>query len=153
MAPPKPIAQSRASVPAPLPPAARPAAPGKPILAGSLLAAALPAIAASPVTSSPNTVTAAFIETAATEYLNNASFQYDDWSQKMAHLDMGILEKKVTMSALAKADLDRAWDDIKLRWDRLQSANNSDWDRARASWETTSKEMRDVWQHQVPQQG
>jgi hypothetical protein len=147
------VAEVERTEPAPLPPAAKPAAPGKPILAGSPLPAALPAIAASPVAPSPNAITAAFFETAATEYLNDASSQYDDWSQKMADLDRGISAKKVTMSAQAKADLDKAWDNIKLRWARLQSANNNDWDSARASWESISKEMRDAWQHQVPQQG
>ncbi|MFI5020961.1 MAG: hypothetical protein ACHQRJ_04825, partial [Alphaproteobacteria bacterium] len=77
----------------------------------------------------------------------------NDWSQKMADLDMGILEKKVTMSAQAKADLDKAWDKIKLRWAQLQSANNNDWDGARASWAKASEEMQDAWQHLVPHQG
>ena len=123
------------------------------ILIGSLLLAALPALAASPVISSPHDIMGAVGESAATEYMNNANWQYNDWSQKMADLDMGILEKKIAISTQAKADLDKAWNNIKLRWAQLQSANNKDWDGTRASWEIASKEMQDTWQHLVPHQG
>jgi len=123
------------------------------ILAGSLLLAALPALAASPAAPSPYAIRASFTESAATEYLNNADWQYNDWSQKMADLDMGILEKKVTMSAQARAELDKAWDNLKARWTQLRSANNKDWDSARAAWESASKEMQESWQHLAPKQG
>ena len=123
------------------------------ILAGSLLLAALPALAASPAAPSPYAITAAVDESAATQFLSNADWQYTDWSQKMADLDMGILQKNVAMSAQAKADLDRAWDNLKASWAQLRSANNRDWDSARASWERASEKMQDSWQHLVPKQG
>ena len=123
------------------------------ILAGSLLLAALPALAASPAAPSPYATRESFIESAATAYLNDADWQYNDWSQKMADLDIGILEKKVAMSVEARANLDKAWDHLKLSWAQLRSANNRDWGNARASWETASKVMQDSWQHLAPQQG
>jgi hypothetical protein len=116
------------------------------ILAGSLLLGALPAFAASPAAPSPSATRESFIESAATAYLNNADWQYNDWSQKMADLTMGVMEKKVAMSVDARANVDKAWDNLKLRWAGLRTANNRDWDNARASWETASNEMQAAWQ-------
>ena len=123
------------------------------ILAGALLLAAVPVLAASPASPAPYTVTAAFVESAATEYLNDAGSQYNDWSQKMANLDMGIVNKTITMNAKAKTDLDTVWDTLKVRWTELKTAKAEDWDSARTSWAKASEEMRDSWQHLVPQQG
>ena len=124
-----------------------------PILAGSLLLAAVPALAASPAGSSPYATSTSFIESAATAYLNDADFQYTGWSQKMADLELDILHKKVAVSAQAKADLDKAWDNLKASWAQLRSTNNKDWDSARASWESAAKGMQDAWQHLAPKQG
>lgn len=124
-----------------------------PILAGSLLLAAVPAFAASPAASSPYATTAAVDESGATAFMNNADWQYTNWSQKMADLNMGILNKSVTMSAKAKAELDKVWDKLKLSWAQLRTANNKDWDSARSAWESAAKEMQDAWQRLAPQQG
>jgi hypothetical protein len=123
------------------------------ILAGSLLLAALPALAASPADSSPYVRTASVDESAATAYLNNADWQFTAWDTKMADLDMGIINKSVTMSAEAKTDVDKAWDNLKLRWTQLRTVNARDWDSARAAWETAVESMQKTWQHLVPQQG
>ena len=71
----------------------------------------------------------------------------------MADLELDILHKKVAVSAQAKADLDKAWDNLKASWAQLRSTNNKDWDSARASWESAAKGMQDAWQHLAPKQG
>lgn len=124
-----------------------------PILAGSLLLAALPALAASPATSSPHIIRTSVGGFAATQYLNDAELQCNDWYQKMANLDMGIIQKTVTLSAQAKAELDQAFDNLKQRWAQLQTANAQDWDSARASWEKAAEKMQDTWQKLSPQHG
>jgi hypothetical protein len=84
--------------------------------------------------------------------MDEAIWEYDDWYQKMADLDLGILEKRVTMSAEAKAELDKVWYNMKISYTELLSANDKDKDvdSARAAWEAASKDMKDAWQRLVP---
>lgn len=91
-----------------------------------------------------------------TKFMDEANWQYSDWSQKIADLDLGIIENKVTINAANAADkaaLDKAWDNLKANWVQLRSGHKEESESVRASWEAAAKEMRDAWQRFAPQQG
>ena len=124
-----------------------------PILAGSLLLAALPALAASSGAADAYAEAAADRGLAATRFLDDAQSQYDTWYQRMADLDLDILNRSVTMSVARKARLDRAWDDLKRRWSDLRTASGGDWSNASAAWQQAATRMQQAWQRLGPAQG
>ena len=129
---------------------------GLPILAGLLLAA-LPALPLHAQLAPPpnpiNELPTANLAATKSQYKRIAQLQYDEWYQRMADLNMRIVQNKVAMSRAAKRELDGAWDNVKRHWVELQTADARSWDNARASWTRAAQDMQRTWQEVAPQQG
>ena len=119
-----------------------------PILLASLLlaaASALPAGAQTVTVPKSDQSKVSPLTPTRNEYMRRAQTQYNDWAQKVGDLQLRIMQKRVSMSAEAKANIDRAWNELKLDWSRLGGAKDADWVSARDAWETGAANMQSVW--------
>jgi hypothetical protein len=125
-----------------------------PILAGALLLAGTNAYATGRTLDAPrdaaivratDTTTTDFGATR-DEYMRKAKRQFQTWQERMGQWSDEAKEKGSELSAQARDNLDRAWDEVKTDWDKLQVAAPKSWDKARAAFEEASRRLQRSWQ-------
>lgn len=120
------------------------------ILAGALLLAGTNAYAANQALeaprAAPRAVAADTGDASHGDYMRKAKQQFQTWRERMSQWSDEAKEKGSTLSAQARDNLDKAWDDVKVDWDKLQGAAPEGWDKARASFEEASRRLQRSWQ-------
>ncbi len=113
-----------------------------PIAAAALLlgvAGAQAAPAAPPPQAAPQSATHE-------DYMRQAKQHFERWQQRMADWSQQAKAKGSKISAAARRDLDHAWTNGKVDWDKLQTAAPQDWAKARARFEEASRQLQRHWQ-------
>jgi hypothetical protein len=78
-------------------------------------------------------------------YAQMARDQVQAWDRKLHNLsESAVAEAKVAGDA-AKNDLDAGWSKTEAASRQLEAASAEDWESAKASFETASRELADAW--------
>ena len=122
-----------------------------PIVIGTLaLAAASPAAAQSkPASDQGVSVGVANSRDTAAErssYTRTAQDEMKLWQQKFRDFDAKMQAKATEAKTRASKDLDDAWAETKSAYSQLETAGETDWNSAKASFKTASAKLAAAWQ-------
>ena len=126
-----------------------------PILIGTLaLAATSPAAAQSkPASDQSVSVGTANSHDPAAErssYTQTAQGEMKLWQQKLLDFDAKMQAKATEAKTRASKDLDDAWAETKSAYSQLETAGETDWNSAKASFKTASAKLVVAWQKVNP---
>jgi hypothetical protein len=126
-----------------------------PIVMGTfVLAAVSPAAAQSkPASNQGISVGAANSRDTAAErssYTRTAQDEMTLWQQKLRDFDAKMQAKATEAKVRASKDLDDAWAETKSAYSQLETAGETDWNRAKASFKTASAKLVVAWQKVNP---
>ena len=126
-----------------------------PIVIGTLaLAAASPATAQSrPASEQGATVEAANSRDTTAErssYTRTAQDEMKLWQEKFRDFDAKMQAKATEAKTRASKDLDDAWAKTKSAYSELETAGETDWNSAKASFKTASAKLVVAWQRVNP---
>lgn len=80
------------------------------------------------------------------DYMQSAKKEFSIWQDRMSDWASEAKAKGSDMSDAARANLDKAWAEIKVDWRKLQDAAPGTWDEARSAFDSASQRMKDAWQ-------
>ncbi|MGE5146794.1 MAG: PRC-barrel domain-containing protein [Candidatus Eiseniibacteriota bacterium] len=81
----------------------------------------------------------------AAAYRERMAQQVDTWKQKVDDFSTKAKAKGTDASKSAANKLDRAWDDVKTQWSKLQNATDDSWDDTKAAFENAWRNFQDTW--------
>jgi hypothetical protein len=84
-------------------------------------------------------------------YTQKARDEMQLWQQKLHEFDAKVQAKATTAQTKAAKDLDNAWTEAKSASDRLDTAGERDWSRAKASFQTASHKLDLAWRQIDPE--
>ena len=126
-----------------------------PIVVGTLALAAASPVAAQSKPASDQSVsvgTANSRDPAAerNSYTRTAQDEMKLWQQKLRDFDAKMQAKATEAKARASKDLDDAWAETKSAYSQLETAGETDWNSAKASFKTASAKLVVAWQRVNP---
>jgi len=74
------------------------------------------------------------------------------WQQRLQDFDAKVRAKATTAKARASKDVDDAWAETKSAFSQLETAGETDWTSAKASFKTSSAKLAVAW-HKVDPTG
>ncbi len=117
-------------------------------MAGGLLLTA-PAVRAqqvgAPIASTPGD------ETPRDQATENARRDLRHWQARMQDFGNRAHDETDQLNAQARDDLNRAWADVKLNWQKLQNASDSHWPTAHATFDRGVTRLKDTWNRATKQ--
>jgi hypothetical protein len=106
------------------------------------------ALAASAIASDSGAAGAVLVaadDDSATAYRQRMGAQIDEWKSKVEDYSRQAKAKGGAASEAAAQKLDRAWDDVKTQWSKLQGATDDTWDDTKAAFEKAWRNFQDTW--------
>ena len=71
--------------------------------------------------------------------------EVDEWKTKVDDFSAKAKEKGTAASKSAANKLDRAWDNVKTQWSKLQNATDDTWDDTKAAFDKAWRDFQDTW--------
>jgi len=84
-------------------------------------------------------------QSSADAYRKRMAGEVDEWKQKVDDFSTKAKEKGTAASKSAATKLDRAWDNVKTQWDKLQNATDDTWSDTKAAFEKAWRDFQDTW--------
>lgn len=78
-------------------------------------------------------------------YRKQMGAEVDAWKTKVDDYSSKAKEKGAGASQTAAQKLDRAWDNVKTQWNKLQNATDDTWDDTKATFEKAWRDFQDTW--------
>ena len=83
-------------------------------------------------------------------YTQSAQDEMKLWQQRLHDFDAKMRAKATEAKARASKDLDDAWAETKSAYSQLETAGETDWNSAKASFKTASAKLVVAWQRVNP---
>jgi hypothetical protein len=115
------------------------------VAATAALAVGTGAAIGAPVDRAAGAMQIAADDDSAAAYRQRMGAQIDEWKAKVDDYSRQAKAKGSAASEAAAAKLDRAWDDVKTQWGKLQSATDDTWDDTKAAFEKAWRNFQDTW--------
>jgi hypothetical protein len=84
-------------------------------------------------------------DASADAYRRQMGAEVDAWKTKVDDYSSKAKEKGTGASQTAAQKLDRAWDNVKTQWNKLQNATDDTWDDTKAAFEKAWRDFQDTW--------
>jgi sporulation protein YlmC with PRC-barrel domain len=84
-------------------------------------------------------------EASADAYRKRMAGEVDQWKDKVEGFSSKAKDEGTAANKTAAQKIDRAWDDVKTQWNKLQNASDDTWQDTKAAFEKAWDDFQDTW--------